>query len=389
MSTEDLRSLWTDRIRLLADSVKHRHLCDKIKEDIKTHELFRNSQRFAAFPQDSREQVELQIAKGRSDFQHAKKLVDDDLAQLSKSPPWPVPPLPDPDDHSQVSVVLQQLAQATSQVSDTLSNLRTTVSSADQMEVDPPSPRRSNKRRRVVNDDVPISTLPSLHADGVDPEALGERLTHLEGLFSAFENELSVREDEFRAEIEDAVDAALHRLRPSFSPTVVSDSQFASIKNNQENTDKDIENLADEVANLVTLTDAQQMQIQDVLRQIEESERRLPELQKQFQFYQDARARDLAEIEALQRAIQIYNSRPVATAVSSDQLGRLKGPIQAMVREFCKSHIETLRKDIQQKLDNQSADIQKLVWSKLSLTFKMVQSISQRIEQNNDLQQSQ
>ena len=87
-------------------------------------------------------------------------------------------------------------------------------------------------------------------------------------------------------------------------------------------------------------------------------------------------------MDALEKAIELYTSKAPTSPVTQEHLlYYIQEPVLDMVRESVQPLIEALRNQVQQMLQNQSQEMYQTLWNKLSLTFQMVETISQRIEQ--------
>jgi len=159
---------------------------------------------------------------------------------------------------------------------------------------------------------------------------------------------------------------------------------YIRVKDNIDTTGKEVEEIAKEVGGLVLQQDAHGKEIEVVKHGIEAANTSLAQMQQQFQSYAETRERDRKTIHALDTAYEAYVNNPptiAPTSLTHDQLVQfLEEPLLDMVHANVQPVIEQLREHVQAMLSKQNTEVYKTLWDKLSLTLRMVETISQRIE---------
>ena len=113
-------------------------------------------------------------------------------------------------------------------------------------------------------------------------------------------------------------------------------------------------------------------------------------MEKQFQDYVTEREKDRRTIEALQAALAAHIAQPPSPPSSpriptqSYVLDLIEEPLLDVVHTSVKPLIDDLRAEVEGMLRSQNTEIYETVWGKLSLTLRMVETISGRIEKGDD-----
>ena len=377
----------------MAASTKYRQEFEKIKEDIKDNESLKNLNRYSA-SEDNQQQIAKFLLKRQNDMEDMKKKLDDTVSELVKTSTWLVGPSSDaeePDDRQELIKNIEELAKKATKLNGILNELQDADDSA--MDIDPSGPQRAKKRRRLSNGEQSVD---------FDFDRVRERVTELEGLFSNFENGIVARDEEMKFEVEERVESTFQKLISGNSPASASENQLQGVQEEIRDTGNQVQELADEIGNLILRSDAQKTELAEVMRKLEESSQSRAEvhpsdercscvlsltylilqLERQLQGYIDNRAKDRAEMDALEKAIELYTSKAPTSLLTRDHLLHyIQEPVLDMVRESVQPLIEALRHQVQEMLQNQSQEMYQTLWDKLSLTLQMVETISQRIEQ--------
>ncbi|GLB34944.1 hypothetical protein LshimejAT787_0205090 [Lyophyllum shimeji] len=392
-TAEELSVVWAERIKLIADGVSNRQQFGKLEAEIETNRKLMATSRFPNLPDETKRSVELELAKLEAKREELKKKRDDGLALLVKTGPWPAPPLSESveaelERQQEMLDYVAQLKETAVEMNSHLLELQERMASergrepATPMDVDvlPDGSTRPLKRRRISDAAQAETAGPTL----AEVEELLEKFNELEGRYSNFENDMIAHDADLEEEVNALIESKAEELKASTVAPTEESQAYAEVKGNLDTTGKEVEEIAEEVGRLVLQQDAHGKAIEAVKHAIETANTSLTQMQRQFQSYVEGREKDRKTIEALDTAYQAYINNPPTVSpatLTHDQLVQfLHEPLLDMVRDNVRPVIEELRLQVQDMLNQQNTEMYKTLWNKLSLTLRMVETISQRIE---------
>ncbi|RDB21045.1 hypothetical protein Hypma_011611 [Hypsizygus marmoreus] len=413
LTPEQLKVVWTDRVRLLADCVSTRHQYAKAEEDYKQHEHLMKTARIQSLPEDGRQRLEAELTKLASKREGTKKKLEEHITQLIKLNAWPVGPRSETEEgevekYQELLKYLAELKETAAEMNAVLNDLRERKASkadADSMamEVDhQEGPSVRPLKRRRLSDGAEPTTGPTTETTGPtmeDIDAVREQLSALEDRFSNFENEREQRDGEFFAELEERMELKGEELRNSTlaetdSVMAALEQRYGDVKENIDTTGSQVEELATEVGQLLIRSDTQEKEVEAMKQKIDESNQVFVQLQQQLQGYIQTRERDRSTITALEAALEAYVAQPPSPPVAPQSitpenlLHFVEEPLLDMVRANVQPVVQGLRDEVQEMLREQNQEMFKTLWGRLATTLRMVETISQRIEKDDEGVQS-
>ncbi|KAF8077937.1 hypothetical protein FPV67DRAFT_1463491 [Lyophyllum atratum] len=395
LTPDELRTIWAERIRILAECVGNRQQFGKVENDISNARQLMLTLRFPGLPDDGKQRLQDELTKLEADRERLKKKRDEGITQLIKLNSWPAAPISEAEEgelarHEEMLKYVTGLEETATEMNALLIELRERKAlelggdATTSMDVDPQqdSSGRPLKRRRLSDSGRPEYSPGPTNAD---IEAMQEKFADLEARYSDFQNDMIAHDsdmlDGFKAEMDMKLLEFSQSLpaAPTEPPGVYND-----VRENIDTTGNQVAELAEGVSHLVLQSDAQYKEIEAVKHRIEAANTVVAQMQQQFQSYTDSREQDRKTVNALEATLQAYMNHPPSNAVPSlthDQLVvRMQEPLVDIVRATVRPLIETLRDQVQKMLNCQNQEMYKTLWSKLSLTLRMVETISQRIE---------
>ncbi|KAH0583863.1 hypothetical protein H2248_009459 [Termitomyces sp. 'cryptogamus'] len=369
---EQLRALWEERIKALAESTSRRQQLAKIEGEITTTRALMDSLQYPSLPEDSKSRITDELATLERKRDQVKKQREDIINQLIKADSWPATPLTDAQDkeldkYHDMKKSVAELKEQVESINTLFLNLRD--SDPDPMHVD----ERPLKRRRGPESDIPD---PGPTKEQL--EAMQLRIAELENIYSTFSNDLIARDDDLQQRIEAEVELQLDRA--PHPETDVLDQVNADIKQNGE----EVDTLVTELAKLMLKADQQEKDLQAVKARIVTSQAQFQEMRDKFQKFEEQRQKDLKTIVALEEAVKMYTDhspQPAIPGLTQDQIIHLMDePLIDIVRAHIRPLLEQLRNKVQDMLNMQNSEMYSALWGKLSLTLRMVETISKRLE---------
>jgi hypothetical protein len=115
------------------------------------------------------------------------------------------------------------------------------------------------------------------------------------------------------------------------------------------------------------------------------------QLERRFQDYVAEREKDRRALEALQAALAAHVAHPPSPPRSLRMptqdyvLNLIEEPLLEVVYAGVKPLIDSLRNDVEDMLVKQNTEMYETLWGKLSLTLRMVETISGRIEKRDEI----
>jgi len=115
------------------------------------------------------------------------------------------------------------------------------------------------------------------------------------------------------------------------------------------------------------------------------------QLERRFQNYVEEREKDRNAVEALKAALVAHVAHPPSPPRSpriptQDYiLNFIEEPLLEVVHTNVKPLVDDLRSDVEHMLRNQNTELYETLWEKLSLTLRMVEAISGRIEKGDEI----
>ncbi|KAG6900887.1 hypothetical protein C0993_010006 [Termitomyces sp. T159_Od127] len=370
--------------QILAGSTSLRHQLAKVEEDIASTRVLIDSFHYSTFSEDAKARINDDLAQLERQRDEIKKRREDDIAQLIKADSWPATPLTDSenkelDKYHEIRKNVAQLHEQVESINAILTKLREgTDSDSNAMDVDSqegPSSRPLKRRRGDDSDPVPENE------PGPTKEQLEEmkgRIAELEGTFSSFSNDLVARDEEIQQRIEAEVESQLDKA--SSKENDVYEAVSADVKQ----TGEEIGTMVSELAQLMLQADDQKKELEAVRARIATSQAQFKEMQNKFHKLEEERQKDQKTIAALEEAVKTYTEDPPQPAVpglTHDQIIHLMDePLLDIVRAHIQPLLEQLRNKVQEMLNTQNSEMYKALWGKLSLTLRMVETISKRLE---------
>ncbi|KAG6909704.1 hypothetical protein DXG01_015906 [Tephrocybe rancida] len=379
--------IWEERIKALAEATDSRFQLTNVETDITQTRLLINTSHYPSLPAEGKARIDDELAQLERKRDNLKKQRDDIVTKLIKADSWPAIPLSDAEDgelgkYNEMVANVTQLKEQVDSINTMLMQLR---GDDDAMDVDPhegPS-SRPLKRRRGAEGDVPPE--PERGPSAEELEAMSDKVAELETRFAAFANELTVQNantyDDVEAQIETHLEefaADLERRAP------LGEQVYAGVKGNLDQTGAEVEELAVAIAELMDQANQQKIEMAAARARIATSKEQYAEMQQRFESLQSDREKDRKTIAALEQAVQTYIDTPAgppAPGPTHDQLVELlEEPLVDLVRATIRPVMEQLRQQVQEMLTVQNAAMYKALWGKLSMTLRMVESISKRLE---------
>jgi len=395
LKAEELRAIWGDRIKLLADSVQTRNEYTKVEEDIAGCRRLMETLRMPSLPNEDKEALSTELTKLESRREETKKSMEEKISRLTKLNSWPIGPRTETEGevekYPEMIKYVEELKNTATEMNRVLNDIRerksTVQSDATSMDVDlPVGSEPPFKRRRVSDAGQPSS---SVATDEID--ALRDKLLSLEDRFSSFENDLTEHSQELMQEMKAYIEGNVEEIASAVKNTLAGGPSDLCDKADQEvkRMGGEVAELAEEMGALLLRANAQETETATLQHELEESRKEFSSLEKQFQDYVTEREKDRRTIEALQAALAAHVAHPPSPPRSpripaqNYVLDLIEEPLLDVVHTNVKPLIDDLRAEVEGMLRNQNTEIYETLWGKLSLTLRMVETISGRIEKGD------
>ncbi|KAG5635838.1 hypothetical protein H0H81_009978 [Sphagnurus paluster] len=393
-SPEELKSIWAERIKLLADCVTARQQVSNIEADVASIERLIHTNGFEAFPDEDKRRIEGERAALVTKRDDIRKRRDDAIAVLINTRSWPAAPITgaEQQENEKLHDMLKHVAelQATAaEINSLFTELReqddpsaTGDSTPMDVDPDPQAQARPLKRRRLAGNRVDTQHGPTQ----VELEEVRDKLAELEGHYATFQNDMFAHAHEQREDMEERLETRVEEMKEYIAslPPAAPQDAYKEVRENIDLTGSQVEELAKTVGELFLSVDAQNKEISGLKLRIDQSHAEMAQMREQFKDLLEAHPKNQKRIEALEAGIDAYMNSPPAVPqpnLTHEQLVHLlEEPLVDMVRENIRPLVEQLRDLVQQLLRQQNEEMYKALWGKLSLTLHMVETVSQRMD---------
>ncbi|KAG6897583.1 hypothetical protein C0992_000171 [Termitomyces sp. T32_za158] len=363
---------------IIAESTGLRHQLTKVEDDIASTRILINSFHFSTLPDEAKSAANNDLAQLERQRDEIKKRRDDAVAQLIKADSWPATPLTDAENqelekHYELRKNVAQLQEQVESINAMLRDGKTP--DHDAMDVDSSS-RPLKRRRGDESDAVPPENEPGPTKEQL--EQMKSRIVELESIFTTFSNELVVRDEDMQQRIQAEVESQLDVASTSANDV------YEEVSANIRQTGEEVGTMAAELAQLMLKADDQKKELEAVRARIATSQAQFQEMQNKFHQLEEERQKDRKTIAALEEAVKTYTEetpQPAVPGLTHDQIIHLMDePLLDIVRAHIQPLLEQLRNKVQEMLNTQNSEMYRALWGKLSLTLRMVETISKRLE---------
>ncbi|KAI0664594.1 hypothetical protein C8Q70DRAFT_938374 [Cubamyces menziesii] len=407
LSSEEIRKLWLERIRLLSEAVQVRGDHLRTKEDLQTYEKMAKSSLYETLPDDDKTALQNRISAASSRLQEKQRELNRIAGQLVPEDFWPqaqrIQQQQSNPEYQKMTAVLAALKEDVQQLYTSVGSIQALQQTATESTPTPtPAPQpepgeitadsssrpRPKKRRRLsVDGGVQISDIPS-----ADFESMQERLVALDGRIAELRNDILQHENRIADEVEAHLDYRMSKLRLGVGGEADKPAD-PELQSKVEQVHKDFANVqaraAQAAEQLVALEahsqsreerNAALQQQNDALRvQIEELEASQVKTSAMLEEQQKA-------IDALKAAVTTYISRPPDIPLQPGSLTAdaiveaLRPRLLVASREDLLPILEDARLQIEKQLQDHTSQVNDELVSQMGPVVRSVEWISAWLE---------
>jgi hypothetical protein len=393
--------------RLVSDCLNARAEQCKIEEECQRLQRLRQSSRYTDLSEPARSTLEVQLADCEVRREQKKGEVALAFALLSESDLWPVLSPQQPEARTALARY-HALVETVGELQATMTKLDLSIRSqiiepqkyqnetSGYLEDDLTRP---TKRRKTL-ESVPRGVASS---DDAEIENLDGRVMSLEGQLSSIMSNMNQQQsdllDEIRALLEikfDEMDFQPMQGEPSKNAEKLAEfeREITAVGNLVEELGKDLENSR-------RRSSVQEMELTRLKERVQRLEALDVEVniflfitnssltcficqhERQLAVYTEKQEKNKREINAINAALQAYMDRPSSPAriVPPELILRaIEDPLFSAVREDIGVMLSELRQHVEETIAERNAEIYHAVWSKLGLTFEMVETLAAYLE---------
>jgi len=222
-----------------------------------------------------------------------------------------------------------------------------------------------------------------------------ERLARMEGQISTLDNDINQYAREAKEEFEQLVDTKLDEFQTAREEA--EKQRLAEEQQHLQDLEQDITltgeqvgELASEIGNLIMRVGKLEVDVKVLRKGREESFEKVLEVERRLQEYISTRDANVHVIQTFEKALHAYTSQPPsppATPLSlppSDYIFQsLEEPMVQSFRSHLVPAIEDLRKDVENMVHSQNAELYSTLWNKIAITLKVLEMIQSKINQGD------
>ncbi|KZT68158.1 hypothetical protein DAEQUDRAFT_766544 [Daedalea quercina L-15889] len=411
LSYTEKRDLWVERIKMLTDATIARAEHMRLTQEVEKYQRMVRSARYSSISEEDQARLNAQLSDVTGRLNAKKEELNAVLPRLIDADFWGAtvnsPPKLD-EFRKEVQNVIAELSKNIQRLYDQYEELRTNGinASGTPMAVDTPGLQAHEgppaKRRRLSSGETTLAINgddQKLH--GIPSGEIGEirdRVLEMEGRVADLENEIVERDHNLLEEVEDLVAQRMEEeqrkpkteARPK-SPAPVSQPPLPTpnikrIEDELATTGNQVEELANEVANLITQMAARDQEHAQLAKENQLLREHIAALEKQQTAASEA---NKAEIQALSAAVQSYISQapaqaspppppPLQQVPSIDEiLTKVHPPLIQTLHEDMEPLLRETHQTIQTLLQDQLNNVYGTLVSKMTPTMKTVDVVAQ------------
>lgn len=351
-----------------------------------------------SLPNEDKQTLSAELTKLESRREETKKVLDEKISRLVKSNSWPISPRTEAEEgeldrHQEMVKYVEELKDTATEMNRVLNDIRGRKFPAERERTTPTDvgltvdSARPLKRRRLSDNEQPATTTATDEMD-----VLRDKLLDLEARFSSFENDLTEHNQELMQEVKAYIEGKVEEIASPAKDVSADDPNDSHDRVYQEinRMGGEVVELAEEMGALLLRTNAQETETTILQREIKASKKEYLSLERRFKDYVEQREKDHRAIEALQAALAAHiahPSPPRSPCIPTEDyvLNIIEEPLLDVVHSTVKPLIDNLRTEVEDMLRNQNTEIYQTLWGKLSLTLRMVETISGRIEKGDEI----
>ncbi|KAJ3726015.1 hypothetical protein C8R42DRAFT_718257 [Lentinula raphanica] len=250
----------------------------------------------------------------------------------------------------------------------------------------------------IASNDVELETVPGSSkrrriSDGYEDTASAlatqtkEEISGLHAILQAISERVSTVENDIVAQ-----DAEVREVMREYNdkkeggeptPTAVDslEVRVSHVQNQMVDIATNLKELSEWIAGLYQSSDAMLEKHESIMARKEEEENEIRKLLRRIEAHEKLRAEDKNEIEALSAALTAYAEKPVSPPSSpfdpENMVLDMEEQIRELVRSAVKPHVEEARAALSEDLQGYDAELYQSIWSKLSLTHKVIAAVSE------------
>ncbi|KAJ3744616.1 hypothetical protein DFH05DRAFT_1524238 [Lentinula detonsa] len=235
----------------------------------------------------------------------------------------------------------------------------------------------SSKRRRTTNgyEDTAAASAAQAKEEIIGLHAtlqeVSERVSTIENNIAAQEIEVQEVMQAYRGQGEAGESSIVNPL----------EARVNHIQDQMDDIATNLSELSEWIAEIYQNNDSITERHEDIIAKKEEEEAEIRKLLLRIEEHEQNRAKDKSEIEALSAALMAYCEKPVSPPSSpfnpETMVSDMEEQIRELVRNAIKPHIEETRTGLSQDLQKHDSEIYGSLWSKLSMTNKIIAAVSQ------------
>ncbi|KAJ6547574.1 hypothetical protein B0H19DRAFT_1166399 [Mycena capillaripes] len=383
---EVMKVMWDKLLPLMADCVEARKVHQDSQKELQGFERMLQTPRYTTLVTDAeKELVSQRLAELKAARDEKGKELTAALNALKDTQWWPVGPNQDESAAEKYRELIQYAVQLNNTASEMYQAYVTKSLNAPASGAAPETPAnvapqesssRPLKRRRVSNaaDDTPA-------IDVAEVAEIEQKLMTMEERIGELQNDLFSFETQNEEDILAQIDAKLESFSfdPPDHPGGPSSSELQRVEQNVQKTNKDLDDLGQVVASLIT--ESNSIRTQDELLD-KEKQKHLEELtamQLKFRALEESSRTDQETFSALNAAFKALAAQQPPSPPSLPLefiLRAIDEPIRDAVQSAVRPMVEDLEKDLKEKMAKQDAETYGQLWGKLALTLKVVEEIN-------------
>ncbi|KAH9842731.1 uncharacterized protein C8Q71DRAFT_853259 [Rhodofomes roseus] len=396
LSYTEKRDLWVERIKLLTDATIARAEHMQLAQEVEKYQRLVRSARYNGISEEDQARLNDHLSEVTGRLDAKKNDLNKVLPRLIDADFWGTtvnsPPGMD-EFRKEVHNIIADLSKNMQKLHEKYEELRTkaTVAPESHMEIDPPGWQTQEgpptKRRRLSSGEATIAVSEDVRKpNGVPAGGAGElhnRVLDMEGRVSDLENEIIERDHNLLEEVVSLVQSRMEETQSkpkveirSKSPALAAPilgphPDLTRVETELATTGNQVEELAGEVATLITQMDARDQEHTRLAKENQLLRDRIAALEQQHSTSGTVIEATKAEIQALSAAVQSYITQaPVLTPPPPPPAPLQQVPsLEEILSRIHPSLIQSLHDDMEPLLLNTHQTIQTMLQEQLNHVY--------------------
>ncbi|KAF8654198.1 hypothetical protein AX16_003725 [Volvariella volvacea WC 439] len=404
LTAEEKQELWTERIKLIADSVQARNAFNKLDDDLKELQRLQQAGRLYIQSPGELRKLDAQIADVEAQKAEKKKQMDETIAALSQSRYWPsIPPLSDGEGSKEryrsLVDAVERVRNTARQVFSLMNALREfpkhgeEMPTLDAMDVDEDeSDTQPLKRKRLSETKSSSQDQDSSGLSAAEFDEIRQKIDELENQISNVENDLNAHEGDLAEEMEQQLQTKMEELletAPVFNNSAADAERLHAAEEGITGINDTIDELAEETTVLMKRAQETELQVAALQQEIAASNERLVLMQQKMEGFAKARERHQIELATLSAALKAYIQHPPSPPSSprippmEEVLEDIIDPVTQHLRDQVKEMLEAFRLEIEQVVQTHDAQMFPEISQKMAKVFRVMNALSDLMKRNN------